>query len=321
MIALITGGAGYIGSTVSNYLLDRGHNVIIIDNLSTGTSRNIPKKADFYKLDIANTKKIQKIFLKKKVDVVFHFAAFINNEESLKFPKKYYDNNYKKGKIFLDCCIKNKINKFIYSSTAAVYGNKNKKVNENDKLSPMSPYPRSKLKLEKYLMKKKNKIRCIILRYFNVAGSDKKLRCGFNVNKGYNLILNLCAASLKRKTFVVNGDNYKTYDGTTIRDYIHIEDLAKIHLLSANLIKKKAMFQIFNCGYGNGFSVKEILSKFNLLSRKKITYKIGKRRSSDIVISVANSKKLVKFTKWKPKYNNLTYIVKSSLNWYKKMTN
>ncbi len=158
MIALITGGAGYIGSTVSNYLLDRGHKVIIIDNLSTGTLRNIPKKADFYKLDIANIKKIQKIFLKKKVDVVFHFAAFINNEESLKFPKKYYDNNYKKGKIFFDCCIKNKINKFIYSSTAAVYGNKNKKVNENDNLSPMSPYPRSKLKLEKYLIKKKIKL-------------------------------------------------------------------------------------------------------------------------------------------------------------------
>ena len=151
MKALVTGGAGYIGSTVSNYLLDRGHQVTIIDNLSTGSIKNLPKKAIFYKYDISNIKMINKIFLEKKFDIVFHFAAFINNEESLKFPKKYYDNNYKKGKIFFENCIKNKINKFIYSSTAAVYGNKNKKVTENNKLQPMSAYPKSKLKLEKYL--------------------------------------------------------------------------------------------------------------------------------------------------------------------------
>lgn len=320
MNTLITGGAGYIGSTVSNYLLDRGHNVIIIDNLSTGSIHNIPKKADFYKLDISNTKKIQKIFLKKKIDIVFHFAAFINNEESLRSPRKYYINNYKKGKIFFDCCIKNEINRFIYSSTAAVYGNTNKKVNENDKLKPMSAYPKSKLKLEKYLFKKKNKIQCIILRYFNVAGSDKKLRCGFNVNKGYNLILNLCAASFKKKKFTINGDNYKTLDGTTIRDYIHVEDLAKIHLLTANLILKKKIFKIFNCGYGKGFSVKEILKKFASISKSKIMYKVGKRRPADIVISIANPKKLIKFTNWKAEHSNLTHIVKSSLNWYKKMS-
>ena len=199
MRALVTGGAGYIGSVVSNYLLDKGHHVTIIDNLSTGSIKNLPKKATFYNYDISNVKMINKIFNKKKFDVVFHFAAFINNEESLKFPKKYYENNFKKGKIFFDNCIKNNINKFIYSSTAAVYGNKNNKVSENDKLRPMSAYPKSKLMLEKYLIKKKKKIRCVILRYFNVAGSDKKLRSGFNVKKGYNLILNLCAASIKKK--------------------------------------------------------------------------------------------------------------------------
>ena len=146
MKALVTGGAGYIGSIVSNYLLDKGHHVTIIDNV----------------------KFLNKIFIKNKFDVVFHFAAYINNEESLKFPKKYYNNNYKKGKIFFDNCIKNNINKFIYSSTAAVYGNKNKKVTENDKLKPMSAYSKSKLKLEKYLIKKRKKIRCVILRYINI---------------------------------------------------------------------------------------------------------------------------------------------------------
>ena len=155
MKALVTGGAGYIGSTVSNYLLDRGHQVVIVDNLSTGFIRNVPKKADFYKFDISDTKKIRKIFIKKKIDIVFHFAALIDNEESLKHPKKYYLNNFTKGKIFFENCLNNGINKFIYSSTAAVYGNKKKHVDERDKLNPMSPYPKSKLKLENFLNKKK----------------------------------------------------------------------------------------------------------------------------------------------------------------------
>ena len=155
MRALVTGGAGYIGSVVSNHLLDEGHEVIIIDNLSTGMIDNIPKKAEFLKLDIADTKKLNKIFSKKKIDIVFHFAAFINNEESLKYPKKYFKNNFEKGKIFFESCIRNNINKFIYSSTAAVYGNKKSQVTEKDKLNPMSPYPKSKLKLEKFLMNKK----------------------------------------------------------------------------------------------------------------------------------------------------------------------
>ena len=320
MNTLITGGAGYIGSTVSNYLIDRGHQVTIIDNLSTGSIQNVPKKATFFKLDISDTKKIEKVFYKKKFDVVFHFAAFINNEESIKNPKKYYQNNFLKGKIFFENCMKNKVNKFVYSSTAAVYGNKDKKVNEKDQLKPMSAYPKSKLKLENFLKKKKKLISCVILRYFNVAGADQKLRCGFNVKKGYNLILNLCSAGVKNRKFTINGNNYKTKDGTPIRDYIHVEDLAKIHLLTANLIQKKKMFKVFNCGYGYGFSVSQILRKFNSLLKNKINYKIGKRRRSDIVISIANPNKLIKYTNWRPKFNNLNYILKSSLSWYRKNT-
>ena len=268
MKALVTGGAGYIGSTVSNLLLDLGHEVTIIDNLSTGLKKNIPSKASFLKIDISDKEKINQIFSKKKFDIVLHFAAFINNEESIKQPKKYFDNNYLKGKIFFECCIKNKINKFIYSSTAAVYGNKNKPVNEKDKLKPMSPYSKSKLRLENFLKKKNKIISCIILRYFNVAGSDKKLRCGFNIKNSQNLILNLCSSSIKKKFFVINGNDYDTRDGTTIRDYIHVEDLAKIHLLVANLVLKRKIFTVLNCGYGVGFSIKEILKKFNSISKK-----------------------------------------------------
>ena len=181
MKALVTGGAGYIGSTISNHLIDRGHEVTIIDNLSTGSRNNIPKKAKFFKFDISDTKKLIKILSKNKYDVVFHFAAFINNEESIRNPKKYYENNFQKGKIFFENCIKYKINSIIYSSTAAVYGNKNKKVNEKENLNPMSAYPKSKLKLENFLKRKRKIISCIILRYFNVGGVEKKLRSGFNI--------------------------------------------------------------------------------------------------------------------------------------------
>ena len=239
MRALVTGGAGYIGSTVSNHLLDQGHEVIIIDNLSTGNLNNIPKKAIFFKLDISNSKKIKKILSKNKIDIIFHFAAFADNEESLKFSEKYYENNFEKGKIFFQTCLDSKVNKFIYSSTAAVYGIKNKRISEGDQLNPITPYSKSKLKLENFLRQKKTIIRCIILRYFNVAGVDKKLRSGFNIKKGKNLILNLCSASIKKNFFIVNGDNYKTIDGTTIRDFIHVEDLAKMHLLAANELLKK----------------------------------------------------------------------------------
>ena len=318
MIALVTGGAGYIGSTVSNYLLDKGHKVVIIDNLSTGNFNNVPKRADFIKANIQDTKKISKIFLTRKIEVVFHFAAYIDNEESIKNPKKYYQNNYINGKIFFKNCFKNNINKIIYSSTAAVYGDKVSRVTEEDVLKPKSPYPKSKLKLENFLIKNKRKISCIILRYFNVAGADKKLRCGFNVKKGYNLILNLCLAANKKKIFRINGNDYKTRDGTPIRDYIHVQDLAEIHLCAAQRILKKNYFRVFNCGYGHGYSVMEILQKFNFYSKSKIKYVVGKRRKSDIVVSIANPKKIIQFIKWKPKYKNLGKVVKSSLKWYLK---
>ena len=320
MKVLVTGGAGYIGSTVANLLIDKGYEVTIFDNLSTGNIKNIPKNAYFYKIDISNTKKTIKIFKEKKFDIVFHFAAFINNEESLKNPKKYYVNNYLKGKKFFENCIKYKINKFIYSSTAAAYGNKKSKVSEKGKLKPLSPYPKSKLKLENFLIRNKKKISCIILRYFNVAGVDKKMRCGFSVKNDYNLILNLCSSLNEKKTFIINGNDYNTIDGTPVRDYIHVIDLANIHFLVSKLVLKKKLLKIFNCGYGYGYSVKQILDKFNTITNKKIKYKIGKRRSSDIVVSIANPNNLKKITGWKPKFDNLKKILKSSLNWYLKNT-
>ncbi len=315
---LITGGAGYIGSCVSQYLIDTGHKVIIIDDLSTGLKENIPKKSKFYKTNINNLKNINKIFKNNKIDVVMHFAAYTNNEESTLNPKKYTNNNFVNGKIFFSFCIKKGINKIIYSSTAAVYGNKNKKVTENDDLKPLSPYAISKLKLERYLEKNKKRISCIILRYFNVAGADKNLRCGFNTNKGFNLILNLCRAVSKSQSFKINGQNYNTKDGTTIRDFIHVSDLAEIHYKVSKLIKRNKIFYTLNCGYGVGFSVLDIFNKFVKISKKKIHYKVTKRRKKDIAFSVANPMKLRKLINWKPKYQSLDKLIKSSLDWYKK---
>ena len=174
--------------------------------------------------------------------------------------------------------------------------------------------------MEKFLKKNKNNIHCIILRYFNVAGVEKKYRCGFSIKNKYNLILNLCSSILNTETFVINGNNFHTKDGTTVRDYIHVEDLAEIHLLSAKKLLKNKIFKILNCGYGNGFSVKEIFEKFQIIKRKKIKVKIGKKRANDIIVSIADSTKLKKYISWKPKYSNLTHIVKSSLHWYKKQS-
>ena len=321
MNILVTGGAGYIGSCVSQYLIDKGNKVIIIDNLSTGKKKNIPKKSKFYKCNIQDSKKINKIFKTNKIDVVIHFAAYIDNAESVLRPKKYFKNNFYNGKIFFSNCITNGINKIIFSSTAAVYGNKKKKISEEEFIKPLTPYSLSKMLLEEYLEKNKKNLSCIVLRYFNVVGADSRLRCGFNTDKGNNLFLNLCRSVIKNKKFEIYGKNYNSRDGTTIRDFIHVSDLSDVHYKLSKLIIKKKIFLKLNCGYGFGFSVLEVLQEFIKVSKKKINYKFVKKRKGDIISSVSNSSKLKKIIKWKPKYHSLNYLVKSSLNWYKKMTN
>ena len=319
---LLTGGAGYIGSHVANYLLDRGLKVTIIDNLSTGHKNLIPKKTKFYNCDIANTKKVSEIIKKNCFDVVMHFAGVIRVDESIKNPKKYNFINYEKGKIFLNTCFKNNLNKVIFSSTASVYGNsKKEKVSENSKLKPINPYAKSKLKIENFLIKnsKLKKFKYIILRYFNVAGADKKLRTGLISKSSTNLIKVICEVAIgKRKKFKINGNNYNTKDGTPIRDFIHVTDLAEIHYLSAKYLINKNKSNIFNCGYGVGYSVKEILNNINNLITNKIPIVYGKRRLNDIAISISNTKKFNNYFKWYPKNNNLKNILNSSLEWEKK---
>ena len=318
MNILITGGAGYIGSHTANIFLDFGHSVTIIDNLINGHTSLIPKKAKFLNSDIADKKKVSLLLEKNKFDVVVHFAGFTRVAESVREPNKYYDNNFEKPKLFFDYCMKYDLKKIIFSSTGSIYGNIDKKnILETDKPNPINPYSESKHKLEKYLIQLSNegKINAIILRYFNVSGADEKMRSGLMSNPD-NLIKAICeVATMKRDKLIVNGNNYNTKDGTAVRDFIHVSDLAEMHLIAAKDLMNKPVTDVFNCGYGRGYSVQDIVDTMSKILKKKINFEYGPRREGDAEYSVANNEKFVRKFNWKPKYNNLEYILKTALSW------
>lgn len=321
---LITGGAGYIGSNVTNLLIDNGFEVTVIDNLITGNKNLINKKANFVNCDIADQKIINTLLSKDKYEVAIHFAGLIRVDESVNEPEKYNEFNFEKAKIFLETCINNNLKKIIFSSTASVYGNtENMNVSEEDSLNPLNPYAETKLKLENYLINKSKskEVSYVILRYFNVAGADEKLRSGL-ISKYSTHLIKIASevATNKRNEIIINGDNYDTKDGTAVRDYIHVSDLADIHLLSAEYLMKNKKSDIFNCGYGKGFSVKEVINTYNQILDKKIKFIIGPKRPGDSKSVVANPNKLMQTMLWKPKYNNLKYILKTAYEWEKKLT-
>ena len=319
MNILISGGAGYIGSQIAYDLIDKGYDVTIIDNLSTGSKLLVPSKAEFYKCDISNTKILKLIFKKKKIDLVIHLAAYISVEESIKNPKKYYNNNYYKTKKFINFCIKNNILKIIFSSTAVVYKPSNFKLSEKSLIKPQNPYGKSKLLCEKFLIKKK-KITCVILRYFNVVGADFKLRTGPIINnKSTHLlkkIIKIYFNNKKKLKLEVYGNNYNTKDGTTIRDYIHINDLSLIHQRCIKYLSKKKVF-IFNCGYGKGFSVLDVINQAKKIFNFNYIY--TKRRKGDCSSLIANNSKLKKKLKLNLRTKSLKKILLSSILWEKKL--
>ena len=320
---LLTGGAGYIGSHVTNSLIDNGYNVTVIDNLITGNKNLINPKAIFVNCDISNKEKIRDILKNNKFDIVMHFAGLIRVDESIQEPKKYNEFNYEKAKMFLNNCFENGLKKVIFSSTASVYGEPAKeRVSEDDQLNPLNPYAETKLKLEKYLIKKSQQedIFYVILRYFNVAGADKQLRSGLISKYSTHLIKIASEVAVgKKKEITINGDDYDTEDGTTIRDYIHVSDLADIHIIVAKYLFKKKQSHIFNCGYGKGYSVKKVIDIYNKILNKKIKFNIGPRRPGDSKMIVADPKKFIKIFKWKPKFDKLDFILKTSYEWEKKL--
>ena len=320
---LITGGAGYIGSHVSYFLIEKGYNITIIDSLITGNKQLVPKEANLEICDIADIKKVTQVLKSKKFEAVLHFSGLIRVEESVKYPEKYIEFNYNKAKIFLDTCFQNNLNKVIFSSSAAVYGSPKKdKIIESDELNPLSPYADSKLMLENYLIdqSKNVNVKYIILRYFNVAGADQKMRTGL-ISKFSTHLIKVASevATKKRNKLVINGDDYNTPDGTPIRDYIHVSDLADIHLKSLEYLLKDNQSEIFNCGYGKGYSVKEVVNCLNNLLETNINFEIGPRRDGDSECIVSNSEKFIKAMSWKPKFNDLNYILKTAIAWEKKL--
>lgn len=322
MKLLITGGAGYIGSCTANLLIDKGHKVTIIDNLSTGCKTLVPKKAKFLKINIQD-KKILKFLKKEKFDAVMHFAAYIQVEESVKNPKKYLENNYENTKSFFKYCKLANLKNIVFSSTAAVYGELGKNYKyalETADLNPKNAYALSKVKVENYLKNSKF-FKYIILRYFNVAGADVFLRSGQVSKKATHLIKIICQNFIKKRKLKIFGNDYPTEDGTAERDYIHVCDLAEAHLRAARYLLKKGQSDIFNCGYGYGYTVKKIVDTFNSMFGGKIDYIYVKRRKGDVARLVSNSSKIKKILKWRPKYNSIKYILKSHLRWENKKFN
>ncbi len=322
---LVTGGAGYIGSHVCHLLIDQGFNVTCIDNLITGNKELLPKEVDLKIFDISDKVKVSNLIKLKQFELVMHFAGLIRVEESVKKPKKYQEYNYTKAKVFLETCFKNNLKKIIFSSTAAVYGSPSGiKVTEEDPLEPLNPYASSKLDLENFIIKSSNKYnsKYVILRYFNVAGADSKMRSGL-ISKYSSHLIKIASevATGKKDMLIINGDDYNTKDGTAVRDYIHVSDLADIHLMCTKYLYNNGQSNIFNCGYGKGFTVKEVVKYFNDFLEKKINFKIGPRRQGDTSFIVADSNKFKKTFQWRPKFDDLKIILKTAYEWEKKLKN
>ena len=317
---LITGGAGYIGSHISEVLIKNKKKIFIVDNLSTGYRRLINKKAKFFKIDILKSKKVREIIIKNEIDSVIHLAANLIIGEGEKYPKKYFKNNVLGTKNLLKSCENTGVKNLVFSSTAAVYKDGQYKVNENSIIKPKSVYGKTKIEAEKIIKRfcKRNKINYCILRYFNIAGSSPSGKIGL-INKSDHLFKNFSREIIKKRPILkIYGDNYDTKDGSCIRDFIHVSDIAEIHYKVLEKINNLNNSKILNCGYNKGISVLEVAKVFKNQSSKKVEILVSKRRKGDLVKIIASNKKLKKFIKWKPRFNNLNTIVKSCISWEKR---
>ena len=320
---LITGGAGYIGSHIVEKLVKINKNVFILDNLSTGFKTLINKKAFFIKGDIRNITKVRKIIIENNIDSIIHLAAHLKVSEAEQNKKKYSSNNIKGTLKLIEACKNSNVRNIIFSSSCSVYGNIKGAVNEKKKPNPQGYYAYTKYKGEEIVRKyaKKYNYRYAILRYFNVAGASNSNKIG-EIQRSYgHLIKNLAIQSLKKKPKIfIYGNDYNTKDGTCVRDYVHVSDLADIHIKSLSHINAKSKSIVLNCGYGKGYSVLDIVNIFKKMS-KNLTINFAKRRSGDIAQVYADIKKLKKILKWKPKYNDLKKILKSAFKWEKILLN
>jgi len=316
---LITGGAGYIGSHIVEQLVKTKAKIIIIDNMETGYKKLINKDAIFVKGDIKNLKQLSKLFYKYKINSVIHLAAYLNVSEAEKNKKKYYENNVRGTLNVVKCCKNTNVKNIVFSSSCSIYGNTKGAVDENKKANPKGYYAYTKYEGEKIIKKhaKNLKYNFAILRYFNIAGASKSNKIGeINSSHGH-LFKNIAIQSLKKNPKInIYGKDYKTKDGTCVRDYMHVSDLSSAHIKALKFINNKSKSIILNCGYGKGYSVLEIAKIFKKMN-KNLKINFTKRRMGDVGSVFANTKKFNKTLKLKMKYNSIEKILASSIKWEK----
>ena len=325
MRILVLGGAGYIGSHTALELVKAGNEVVIADNLVTGYRKAIPKGAKFYEGDLRDFDFLNKLFQQEKIDAVIHFAAYSLVGESVTNPLKYYDNNLYGTKVLLEAMVKNNVDKIVFSSTAATYGEpENIPILETDRTCPTNPYGETKLAMEKMFKwtAEAHGLRYVSLRYFNACGADESGTIGEAHNPESHLIpLILQVPNGKRETISIYGTDYDTPDGTCIRDYIHVTDLAQAHILAVQYLNNGGESDIFNLGNGVGYSVREVIETARKVTGHPIPATESSRRAGDPARLVASSEKAKKILGWKPVHDSLEEIIASAWNWHKNHPN
>jgi len=313
MNVLVCGGAGYIGSACTEYLLDHGHQVTVLDNLILGYRDAVDSRADFVKADLGDREKVFEVMKKGSFDAIMHFAAFSLVGESMQNPGKYFRNNLANGINLADAAVEYGVKTIVFSSTAATFGEPDEiPIKETTIQNPINPYGESKLCFEKVLSwyNKIHGLKYAALRYFNAAGASENF--GENHNPESHLIpIILQVASGKRDKIMIYGDNYDTPDGTCVRDYIHILDLAQAHMLALDAPESGH----YNLGTGKGLSVKEIIDTAREVTGQPIPAEIAPRRAGDPAFLIADSTRARKVLGWKPKYENAKAIIESAWKW------
>jgi UDP-glucose 4-epimerase len=321
MSILVLGGAGYIGSHTVYELIDSGEDVVIVDNLLTGFRQAIHPKARFYEGDIRERKFMDDVFKKEDIEGVIHFAASSQVGESMVSPLQYYSNNLCATQSLLESMVAHGVDKIVFSSTAATYGEpKNIPILETDATVPTNPYGETKLSVEKMFKWTANahKFRFVSLRYFNACGAHINGQIGEAHSPETHLIpLILQVANNQREKLSIFGNDYDTKDGTCVRDYIHVSDLAQAHILAMNYLREGNESNIFNLGNGVGFSVKEVVEAARRVTKHPIPVKEEARRMGDPSTLVASSEKAKTILGWNPKYTELDTIISTAWTWHK----
>lgn len=319
---LVTGGAGYIGSHVVLQLRERGERVVVLDNLATGF-RQAVLDAPLVLGDIADRDLVSHTLASHGVGTVLHFAASTIVPESVRDPLKYYGNNTCATRNLLECCVRAGIRRCVFSSTASVYGNPASGIAHEDMpLAPINPYGSSKLMSEWILrdLAAASDFRYVSLRYFNVAGSDPQCRIGQATAVATLLIKVACQVAIGvRQQLLIYGTDYPTPDGTGVRDYIHVDDLARAHLHALDYLRAGGATTVLNCGYGHGYSVREVLASVQRVAGRPITVRVEPRRAGDPASLVASAERVRSVLGWKPRLDDLDTIVRTALRWEERL--